>query len=238
LVFQSLGEKATRVLVPKEVVVKIIRNAPVGRSAMAPNRPRAALLAALAFSIGAPAPGAAAAPSSPASELMVADFDSGRKPNNVGGDFGAWIKDPADPMQGAIESFDRANAYGGKGNALRLIYSVASANPAYGGLWMRLQNLDASRFDRLAFRVKGDSRMGFTSLFKVELKDAMDQSSHYYVREVTDRWTDVVIPLSDFQGIANRARLKEFVVVVEDRTATAKQGVLYFDDVRFLAGAR
>lgn len=172
------------------------------------------------------------------SELVVADFDSGRKPNNIGGDFGAWIKDPGDPMQGSIESFDRANAYGGKGNALRLIYSVKSPRPAYGGLWMRLENLDATRFDDLAFRVKGDASLGFTSTFKVELKDATDQASHVYVRGVTDRWQDITIPLKEFQGMANAARLNEFVVVVEDNRATAKQGVIYLDDIRFTVKPR
>lgn len=187
------------------------------------------LLAFSAITLSTPLMGA----THPPTELMVADFNSGTKPNNIGGDFGAWIKDPADPAQGAIESFDSANRYGSRGYALRLIYSVASKSPAFGGLWMRLQNLDATKFDSLAFRVKGNAKMGYTTVFKVEVKDAVDQSSHYYVHGVTDQWQDVVIPLSDFQGMANMVRLKEFVVVLEDTTATAKQGVLYFDDIRF-----
>ena len=167
-------------------------------------------------------------------ELMVADFNSGTKPNNIGGDFGAWIKDPSDPMQGCVESFDAKDRFGGKGYALRLIYSVASKNPAFGGLWMRLNNLDASRFDALAFRVRGDAGMGFTKTFKVELKDALDQSSRKYVNNVTDQWQDVVVPLSAFEGMANARRLKELVIVIEDTTATAKQGVIYLDDIRFV----
>ena len=168
-----------------------------------------------------------------ASELIVADFNSGTKPNNLGGDFGAWIKDPSDPMQGCVESFDSANRFGRYGFALRLIYSVESKNPAFGGLWMRLQNLDASKFGSLAFRVKGDPKLGFTTVFKVELKDSVGQSSHFYVRGVTDQWQDVVIPLKDFEGIANFRSLKEFVIVFEDTSATSKRGVIYIDDVRF-----
>jgi hypothetical protein len=164
---------------------------------------------------------------------MIADFNSGAKPNNIGGDFGAWIKDPNDPLQGSVESFDRDNRYGSNGYALRLIYSVASKAPAYGGLWMRLQNVDASRFDNLEFRIRGDPGMGYTSTFKVELKDTVGQTSHHYVRGVTGQWQNVVIPLSEFEGMANVRKLKEFVIVIEDRTATAKQGVLYLDDVRF-----
>ena len=168
-----------------------------------------------------------------AAELMVADFNSGAKPNNLGGDFGSWIKDPADPAQGAVEAFDAKDRYGDKGYALRLIYSVASKNPAFGGLWLRLQTLDASNFATLRFRVRGDAGMGFTTMFKVELKDALDQSSHAYVRGVTGAWQDIALPLSAFEGMANAKKLKELVIVIEDTTATAKQGVLFFDDVRF-----
>ena len=38
-----------------------------------------------------------------AAELMVADFNSGIKPNNLGGDFGAWITDPADKKRRALK---------------------------------------------------------------------------------------------------------------------------------------
>lgn len=165
--------------------------------------------------------------------LTVADFNSGTKPDNLGGDFGCWIRDPNDPMQGCIEAFDKADRFGPRGYSLRLIYSVDSDKPAFGGLWMRLQNLNATQFDNLAFRVRGDSRMGFTTVFKVELKDAVDQSSHFYVRGVTDQWQDIVIPLKDFEGMANLNRLKEFVMTFEDTTATAKKGVIYLDDIRF-----
>ncbi|HXG81331.1 MAG TPA: hypothetical protein VNJ05_05980 [Sphingomicrobium sp.] len=174
---------------------------------------------------------------SSSSERMVADFNSGAKPNNVGGDFGCWIKDPGDPMQGCLESFDRTNRDGEKGYALRLIYSVASDKPAYGGLWMRLNGLDATRFDRLAFRVKGDAGLGYTSVFKVELKDAANRAAHAYVRTVTDQWQDVAIPLKELQGTMNPAELSEFVIVFEDATATAKQGVIYIDDIRFTGSA-
>ena len=184
---------------------------------------------------GSPALAAGTAPAN-ATELMVADFNSGAKPDNLGGDFGCWIKDPNDPMQGCIESFDQANRFGSSGYALRLIYSVELKKPAFGGLWMRLRNLDSSTFDSFAFRVKGDARMGFTTVFKVELKDSVGQASSYYVRGVTDQWQNVVVPLNDFKGMANFRSLDQFVIVFEDTTATAKRGVIYVDDVRNSSG--
>lgn len=181
----------------------------------------------------APPMAAMASPPRSGSELMVADFNSGSKPNNIGGDFGAWTRDPNDPMQGCIETFDRADRFGNSGYALRLVYSVQSSKPAFGGLWMQLRNLDASRFSALAFRVRGDAKMGFTTVFKVELKDSVGQASHFMVSGVTDQWQDVVIPLKDFEGMANVRSLKEFVITFEDSSATTKRGVIYVDDIRF-----
>jgi hypothetical protein len=168
-----------------------------------------------------------------AEELIVADFDSGEKPNNIGGNFGAWDKDPADFSQGCAEAFDSANRYGAKGFAMKLDYDVDSRNPAYNGFWMFLQNLDASDYDNLAFIVKGDKNEGYTTVFKVELKNAKKQVGRYYVTNVTDEWQEIVIPLKDFKGITDFSDLTEVVIVFEDRIASNKDGVIYIDDIKF-----
>lgn len=166
------------------------------------------------------------------SELVIADFDTGEKPNNIGGDFGAWNKDPTDFTQGCTESFDSVNRYGVKGFSMKLDYSVDSKNPAYNGFWMNLQNLDASKHDNIAIRVKGDAKVGYTTVFKVELKNAAKQIGRYYVTNVTDQWQDIVIPLKAFKGITDFSNLTEFVVVFEDRIASNKKGVVYLDEIR------
>jgi len=167
-------------------------------------------------------------------ELVVADFDSGEKPNNIGGDFGAWNKDPTDFSQGCSESFDSVNRHGTKGFGMKLDYSVESKNPAYNGFWMFLQNLDASKYDSIAFWVKGDAKIGYTTVFKVELKNASKQVGRYYVTNITDQWQEIVIPLKDFKGLSDLSNLTEFVVVFEDRIASNKKGVVYIDELRFV----
>jgi hypothetical protein len=167
-------------------------------------------------------------------ELVVADFDSGEKPNNIGGDFGAWNKDPTDFSQGCSESFDSVNRHGTKGFGMKLDYSVESKNPAYNGFWMFLQNLDASKYDSIAFWVKGDAKIGYTTVFKVELKNASKQVGRYYVTNVTDQWQEIVIPLKDFKGLSDLSNLTEFVVVFEDRIASNKKGVVYIDELKFV----
>lgn len=171
-----------------------------------------------------------------ASDLLIADFDSGEKPNNVGGNFGGWDKDPSDFSQGCSESFDSVNRRGEKGFSMKLDYDVDSKNPAYNGFWMFLQNADGTKYDSISMWVKGDSDDGYTTVFKVELKNAGRQVGRYYVTNVTDQWQEIVIPLKSFKGITDLSNLTEIVIVFEDRVASNKAGVLYLDDISLKNG--
>ena len=193
----------------------------------------AVMFAAMAVILVAGVSSAADVKADAGSEFIVADFNSGEKPNNIGGDFGAWSKDPTDFSQGCSESFDSVNRRGSTGFAMKLDYSVDSKNPAYNGFWMFLQNFDASKYDNLALWVKGDGKIGYTTVFKVELKNASKQVGRYYVTNITDSWQDIVIPLKDFKGITDLSNLSELVIVFEDRIASNKKGVIYLDDIRF-----
>ncbi len=167
-------------------------------------------------------------------EILAANFDSGEKPNNLGGNFGAWNKDPSDPTQWCKEGFDNVTRRGDTGFAMKLDYSVDSPNPAYNGFWMTLPNFDATKYDALNIWVKGDSKAGYTTVFKIELKSANKQVGRYYVSNVGDQWQEISIPLSEFKGLIDRSSLTEFVLVFEDRMASNKKGVLYIDDIRFV----
>lgn len=170
----------------------------------------------------------------PVEEVLIANFDSGEKPNNMGGNFGAWNKDPSDPTQWCKETFDNINRRGDAGFGMKLDYSVDSPNPAYNGFWMMLPNFDATKYDALNFWVKGDSKTGYTTVFKIELKNANKQVGRYYVSNVTDQWKEISIPLAEMRTLIDRSVLTEFVVVFEDRMASNKKGVIYIDDIRFI----
>lgn len=169
----------------------------------------------------------------PSETLILADFNSGEKPNNVGGNFGAWNKDPSDPTQWCKESFDNIARRDGKGFSMKLDYSVDSPNPAYNGFWMMLSNIDASRYDTLSLWIKGDSQAGYTTVLKIEIKNANKQVGRYYISNINDQWQQISIPLSEFKGLIDKTSLTEFVIVFEDRMATNKKGVVYIDDVAF-----
>ena len=164
-----------------------------------------------------------------AASVSIADFDSGAKPNDIGGDFGAWDKDPNDDTQGCRESFFSPGC-DGKGKCMKLTYSVDSPNPAYNGFWMKLQGYDFRPYSKIVWWIKGDKEAGFTTKCKFELKNQTEVSP-YYIDNITDQWQKIELPLKAFKRISDWSKMKEFVVVFEDSQATVKKGVIYIDNV-------
>ena len=170
-----------------------------------------------------------------AATLVIADFDSGSKPNNIGGDFGAWNKDEADATQGCKMDFDSKVMHGTKGFSARLDYDVDSPNPAYNGLWMKLQNTDATKYSKLSFWVKGDETAGFSPKVKLELKNAKGEVGKYTVSNITKDWQEIVVPFNQLTGLTDLTSMTEFVIVFDDMTCAAKkQDTIYIDDIAFV----
>ena len=191
------------------------------------------LVALMVFGFGITARSAFAA-SKPAAngELMIADFNTGDKPSNIGGDFGAWNKDPNDETQGCLMSFDKDDANGdASGYSIRLDYDVDSPNPAYNGFWMKLNGEDATAYNTLNLYVKGDAKAGYAKRFKIELKDMTNKPSAYIVSGVTDKWQKISIPFEKFRRIENWNALNEFVVVFDDINSSPKKGSIFIDDI-------
>ncbi len=170
-----------------------------------------------------------------AATLVIADFNTGDKPNSVGGDFGAWNKDEADQTQGCKMNFNSGEKNGTSGFSIQLDYDVDSPNPAYNGFWMKLQNQDVSQYDKLSFWIKGDAVAGFSSKIKLELKNSKGEVGRYVLSDITSDWKEVVIPLSQFAGLTDLTSMTEFVIVFDDMTcAGKKQGTIYIDDIAFV----
>ncbi len=180
----------------------------------------------------APTP-AVEAPKVEVKEIILADFNSGAKPNNFGGDFGGWNKDPNDTTQGCKDSFTSDERYGMEGFSLQLDYDVDSPNPAYNGFWMKLGNFDATPYNKLVFYVKGDAKIGYPAKFKIELKNANGETGKYYVTQISPTWAPVEVPFSSFDGIKDFSKLTEFTVVFEDSVTRPKSGRIYLDNIGF-----
>ncbi|OGW78678.1 MAG: hypothetical protein A2Z83_04565 [Omnitrophica bacterium GWA2_52_8] len=167
------------------------------------------------------------------SGLLIADFNSGDKPNNLGGDFGSWNKDATDDTQGSYMSFVADDALGSEsGHSVRLDYRVDSPNPAYNGFWMKLNSVDFTSYDTLNFYIKGEPQAGFTKRLKLELKDAsgIPQAS-FVMTGISDQWQKISIPFKEFGAATNWKEMTEFVVVFDDMNSRPKTGSIYLDNV-------
>lgn len=178
------------------------------------------------------APGEAAGAGEAEDELVVADFDTGDKPNNIGGDFGGWDKDPNDDSQFCQMSFEPNDALDNEaGFSIRLDYDVDSPSPAYNGFWMKFNGEDATPYNALSFYIKGDAQKGYTKRVKVELKDMSNQASPYIVTGISDDWQKITIPFDKFRRVSDWSALNEFVIVFDDINSSPKTGTIYVDQV-------
>ncbi|MCB9800408.1 MAG: hypothetical protein H6757_06585 [Candidatus Omnitrophica bacterium] len=185
----------------------------------------AAFFVVLAFAVVLPA-------KSYAGELVIADFDTGDKPNNIGGDFGGWDKDPNDETQSTQLSFEPDDALGDPaGYSIRLDYDVDSPNPAYNGFWMKLNGEDATAYNTLTFYIKGDNNAGFTKRIKLELKDMSNKPSPYIVTGITDQWKKITIPFEKFRRISDWKSMNEFVIIFDDINSNPKTGTIFVDQI-------
>lgn len=191
-----------------------------------------ALMAVVAFVFSLVQPAMAAKENS--GGLVIADFDTGDKPNNIGGDFGAWDKDPNDDTQGTKLSFEPDDALGDPaGYAAKLTYDVDSPNPAYNGFWMKLNGENATAYNTLSFYIKGDKNAGFTKRLKIEMKDMTNKSSPYIVSSISDTWQKVSVPFEKFRRITDWSAANEIVFVFDDINSSPKTGALYIDQISF-----
>ncbi|MFC1809224.1 carbohydrate binding domain-containing protein [Candidatus Omnitrophota bacterium] len=167
--------------------------------------------------------------------LMVLDFDSGNKPNNLGGDLGAWDKDPADETQTCAIIFEAGDdALGNEnGYSLRLTYDVDSPNPAYNGFWTKLEGEDLSNYSVLNFYIKGDATQGFTTKLKIEIKDFQNRVARYLLSGITAEWQKVSIPFEKIPGMnrLDTTSMNELVIVFDDVNCSPKSGSILLDQV-------
>ncbi|MBI1869635.1 MAG: CIA30 family protein [Chlamydiae bacterium] len=163
-------------------------------------------------------------------ELVIQNFDSDVRTDQVCRNFGAWNKDPDDESQGCVESLDAQARVGDQGMSLRLDYDVDSPNPAYNGFWLQMRDLDFSKYKYLNFDVKGDKDKGFSKVVKFELKNGQ-QVGRYLYTEMTDEWKHAKIPFSSFKGLKDWTKMTEFVIVFDDLNSKPKVGTMNVDNI-------
>lgn len=173
--------------------------------------------------------------------FLIDDFEDGDFKNRLKGESGTWNLDPDDEAVSVEMQVAETEGPDGKPTkALRLAYDVDSPRPAQLGFWTKLMLAEATRYDHLAFDARVDPQAGGSSTFEVEVKQWKEpakieklQGSHRCTG-LPSSWKRYEIPLNWMNGILKWERLDELVLVLQDRYVDKKQGVLWFDNFRFL----
>lgn len=174
-----------------------------------------------------------------AADLMVASFESNGR-SDIGTDIGTWDYNPNDTNQGCtIEVVPSKEVLGKAGvetHVLKISYSVASPLPAFNGIYIKLNGADLTSYDEMSMLIEGDRDRGFTTQFKIELKNNKGERVVYLVKGITGSWQKIVIPMQELKAlgsISDWSNMKELVFTFDDITADIRKGVIYVDDIMF-----
>lgn len=175
-----------------------------------------------------------AATVSKSGELLVADFNRGEPPNNLGGGYGTWNSDPNDSEQGCYLVDEPDDYLDPKtGYCIRLDYDVQSKKPAFNGFFLKLKETDVTNYDILSLWIKGTPDGKFTTALKLELKDTEGKRAVYPVTNISKEWKEFQVNFKKTKAPMNWKKISEIVLTFDDIVSTYKEGTLYIDQVAF-----
>jgi TRAP-type mannitol/chloroaromatic compound transport system substrate-binding protein len=96
-----------------------------------------------------------------------------------------------------------------------------------------LNKLVISGFKALAFSAKKANYNDNTSL-RVEFTSAFKEKSEVYVKNISNKWQDYKIALSEFKNISDWSDISKLSFIVEEWNVREKKGVVYVDNIRFI----
>ena len=96
-----------------------------------------------------------------------------------------------------------------------------------------LNKLDLSRFKALGFSAKRANYQDKISL-RVEFISIFREKSEIYLKDISHRWQDFKIALSEFKNISEWSSMQNLSFIVEEWNVEEKKGVVYIDNVRLI----
>lgn len=171
-----------------------------------------------------------------ATPLILFDFDKKKQFNNLNGAWGNFDANPSDREAYCKTKYIKDEDLHKAGFYLKISYKVESSQPAYNGIWTKLNGVNLKDFEALCITVKGDKAAGYAPMFKVEIKNK-EGKLEGIVDNITDDWKKIVIPFKDMDGDYDTfdfTKMNEFTIVFEDWRLNPKTGVIYVDDIGFI----
>ena len=96
-----------------------------------------------------------------------------------------------------------------------------------------LNGIDLSKFDALLFSAR-KARPSDAIFLRVELSNALQETSEVYIKEIKYKWQDYKINFADFKKITDWSRVSKVAFVIEEWNVTGDKGVIYIDNVKMI----
>jgi hypothetical protein len=146
-----------------------------------------------------------------------------------------WTKrDPETQIEAAVVPAV-PDDYGG--NALRISHHFSLEERGEGGVRLVLGGIDATSFDHLDLRIRGDGTAGFPSAIKIGFwrphgaRPDLIQSGSFVIGGIGEDWQQVRVPLNAMNGISDWTNLTQFVVTIDSRRSPIATGAVLVDDI-------
>lgn len=98
---------------------------------------------------------------------------------------------------------------------------------------LNLKKLNLARFKSVSLALKKANFFDKVSL-KLEFVNVFKEQGFVYLKDISTKWQDYQVPLSDFKGIGDWSEVTNLALVVEEWNTKEKHGVIYIDNIRLL----
>ncbi len=116
---------------------------------------------------------------------------------------------------------------------LRLVYDLNPPQLGIKKFSYALPKIDAKSARYLSLRIKGAKFSGFTNILRIEIENIRHEKDTYYIRDITNKWQDFSIELSNFAKITEWSKITGLSFIFEDWNVSSKNGIIYVDNIRF-----
>lgn len=107
-------------------------------------------------------------------------------------------------------------------------------NPAKKEVYsINLNKLDMHKFNAVGFSLKTKDYADTIAL-RVEFTNSFKEKSEIYIKNVSHKWHDYKINLSEFKKVTDWSKMSNLSFTVEEWNAKEDYGIVYIDNIRFL----
>ncbi|MFZ1413704.1 MAG: glucoamylase family protein [Defluviicoccus sp.] len=166
--------------------------------------------------------------------LVLADFE-GPSWKGPSPPLQIWTNhDPAMRVEAAVVPAVLGN---GRGEALRISHHFSQTERGEGGVRIALGGIDATVYDHLELRIRGEGTAGFPRAVKIGFwrphgaRPGLIQSGSFVISGIEEGWQQVRVPLKAMNGISEWTDLTRFVITLDSRRSPVSAGAILVDDI-------